>query len=118
MKTTHTYAIQSMCGTISTNVLVQITKQKTGWFTYKADVLIKESIYKSPFLFVEPHFEHLANFIIKEQLFNIKPNNITWIHHNPNHQKENPTSINNHLQIIPEYNNNKITNAQWQSIIN
>jgi hypothetical protein len=103
---------------ISTDIEVEIKKQKIGWFKKEATVFIKEALQNKPAMFVQAHFEFLANYILKEQLLDIKPQNIKWVHYNPYHNKHNAESIKNYDTIIPTFKKNEIVGAEWHSLIN
>lgn len=118
MKTTYTYTITNSIFDISTDIEVEITQQKTGWFKKGATVFIKESLQNKPALFVMPHFEYIANDIVNRYLSDVKRTNIKWVHYTPYHDKENLESINNYRTLKTTVKNNKIIGAEWYSLLN
>jgi hypothetical protein len=67
-------------------------------------------------LYVEPHFERIANGILATKLKGTNPKDIRWFHYNPFHCPYNPESIGNYREVLPVVKDGKIVDASWEDL--
>ena len=101
---------------LTTDLEVYVTWQKKNFFSKQASVLIREQKLDKGQLFVEPHFERIANGILATKLKGTNPKNIRWFHYNPFHCPYNPESIGNYREVMPVVKDGKIIDAYWEDL--
>lgn len=111
-----TYRLHSVFSDLDTDLDIYLTWQKKNIFSKKVSVLIWEKRIDGGQLYVEPHFETVANGILNSKLKGLNPKNIRWFHYNPFHQPYNTESIRNYSEVIPIYKDREIVNASWKDL--
>lgn len=101
---------------LDTDLEILLTWKKKNLFNKEVSVLINEKILDREQLYVEPHFETIANGVLNSRLKNINPKNIRWFHYNPFRQPDNPDSIRNYSEVFPVYENKKAVYPSWKNI--
>lgn len=111
-----TFTLTSSFPELDTNLDICITSRKKGFFTKETSVFISEKILDRGQLFVEPHFEKIANGILSTELKNTNPKNIRWFHYNPFQNPHNLDSVKNYSEVIPVIKKGQVVNVNWVNL--
>jgi hypothetical protein len=89
---------------------------ESNFFSNTVAVYIQEQSLDRAQLYVEPHFEQLANKLLNKKLKNIRPKNIRWFHLNPFQNKLNPDIVPEYREVVAQYKNKKVNDIKWKAI--